>query len=161
MKALRIEDLHGETMESLKQARTSSQIKKSQIKISVIMLCMDGYNSSAIAGMLHLQAHTVGKYIRAFNEGGLEQLLEYGKGSGRPSKLTEEERADCKEKLLQTPEMAGIGVGVNWDSRLLQAYIQKVHGKMLSRSNLQKIMKAMGFSYTRPTYVLAKADSSK
>jgi putative transposase len=161
MKALRIENLHGETMESLKQVRTNSQIKKSQIKISTIMLCMDGYNSSTIAGMLHLQAHTVGKYIHAFNEGGLEQLLEYGKGSGRPSKLTEVEKADCKEKLLQTPEAAGIGVGVNWDSRLLQAYIQKAHGKMLSRSNLQKIMKAMGFSYTRPTYVLAKADSSK
>ena len=107
MKALRIENLHGETMESLKQARTSSLIKKSQIKISVIMLCMDGYNSSAIAGMLHLQAHTVGKYIHAFNEGGLEQLLEYGKGSGRPSKLTEEEKADCEEKLLQTPGAAG------------------------------------------------------
>jgi putative transposase len=63
--------------------------------------------------------------------------------------------------LLGTPEDAGIGVGVNWDSRLMQAYIQKTHGKKLSRSNLQKIMKTMGFSYTRPTYMLAKADSSK
>lgn len=161
MKALRITDLHGETLESLKQARTSIQIKKSQIKISVIMLCLDGYNSSEIAKMIHLQAHTVGKYIHAFNEGGLELLLEYKKGSGRPCKLTEEEKTDCKEKLLGTPEAAGIGVGVNWDSRLLQAYIQKAHGKKLSRSNLQKIMKTMGFSYTRPTYVLAKADSSK
>jgi len=161
MKALRIIDLHGETMESLKQARTGSMIKKSQIKISVIMLCIDGYNSSGIAQMLHLQPHTVGKYIHSYNEGGLDQLLEYGKGSGRPGKLTEDEKADCKEKLLDTPEAAGIDVGVNWDSRLLQVYIQKVHGKTLSRSNLQKIMKAMGFSYTRPTYVLAKADSSK
>jgi putative transposase len=63
--------------------------------------------------------------------------------------------------LLGTPEAAGIDVGVNWDSRLLQGYILKAHGKTLSRSNLQKIMKAMGFSYTRPTYVLAKADLSK
>jgi putative transposase len=161
MKALQIKDLHGETMESLKQARTSSTIKKSQIKISVIMLCIDGYNSSTIAQMLHLQPHTVGKYIHSFNEGGLDQLLAYGKGSGRPGKLTEDEKADCIEKLLGTPEAAGIDVGVNWDSRLLQGYILKAHGKTLSRSNLQKIMKAMGFSYTRPTYVLAKADLSK
>lgn len=161
MKALQIIDLHGETMESLKQSRTSSLIKKSQIKISVIMLCVDGYTGSAIAQMMHLQPHTVGKYIHSFNEGGLDQLLGYGKGSGRPGKLTEEEKADCREKLLGSPEAAGIGIGVNWDSRVFQAYIQKAHGKTLSRSNLQKIMKTMGFSYTRPTYVLAKADSSK
>lgn len=161
MKALRIENHHGETMESLKHARANSEVKKSQIKISLIMLSLDGHNSSAIAKMLHLQAHTTGKYIHAFNEGGLNQLLGCEKGSGRPSKLTEAEKADCREKLLGTPEMAGIGVGVNWDSRLLQLYIEKTHGKKLSRSNLQKIMKAMGFTYTRPTYVLAKADSSK
>jgi transposase len=160
-RVLRITNTHGETAESLKKALYSNKVKKAQIKILVITLCMDGKNGSAIAETLHLQPHTVGKYINSFNEGGLEQLLKYKAGSGRPCILSDEEKADCKERLLATPEASGIGVGVNWDSRLLQTYIAKEYGKKVSRSNLQKIMKALGFSYTRPTYVLAKADLSK
>jgi len=161
MKSLSITETHGETENSLKKVLNASNVKKAQIKIMAIRLCMEGKNGSEISEILHLQSHTVGKYINAFNEGGLPQLLEYKKGSGRPSKLNDQEKADCKEKLLKSPEAAGIGIGVNWDSRLLQSYIEKTYGVKMSRSNLQKVMKAMGFSYTRPTYVLAKADLSK
>ena len=40
----------------------------------------------------------------------------------------------------------------------MQDFIEKEFGKKMTRTAIQEMLHRMGFSYTRPTYVLAKAD---
>ena len=108
--------------------------------------------------MLSISHHTVSKYIKLFEIGGLEELLKYGKGSGKPPKLNEQERNLLSEKILLTPKEAGCGESVNWTSKLVQEFIQKEFKAKMGLTGIQALLHRMGFSYTRPTYTLARAD---
>ena len=40
----------------------------------------------------------------------------------------------------------------------MQEYILKEFGKKIDRNNIHRVLKKLRFSYTRPTYTLARAD---
>lgn len=63
--------------------------------------------------------------------------------------------------LLLTPEQISFGISVNWNTKIMQSFIYENLGKTLHRSTIGKMIKSLGFSYTRPTYVLAKANKEK
>ncbi len=151
--------MHGETKSSLKKAKTAYQkTPKAEIKITVIMLCLDEHGVLEISRMLSISHHTVSKYIKLFEIGGLEELLKYGKGSGKPPKLNEQERNLLSEKILLTPKEAGCGESVNWTSKLVQEFIQNEFKAKMGLTGIQALLHRMGFSFTRPTYTLARAD---
>ena len=160
MKKASITDMHGETKKSLKNARIRYRmIPKAESKINVILQCLNGHGVLEICKLLDMSDKTVSKYIQRFNEGGLEAVLQIGKSTGHPYTLTEEERNAVKEALLfSSPKESGCGESVNWTSVQLREFIQKKFGKDMSNVGIQKMLHKMGFSFTRPTYVLAKAD---
>ena len=155
----KITNAHGETIESLKRAKTIYQdIPKSNMKITVIMLCYEGYGAIQISRLLKISRTTAGRYISRFNNGGLTELLSYVKASGAPSKLNEEEKQKCYEVFQKTPKEADMGVSANWTSILMQNFIEKEFSVRLTPTGIQKMLHRMGFSFTRPTYTLARAD---
>jgi transposase len=158
---LTITNTHGQTLDDLRKQRNNNTAKKAYVKITTIILCYKGQSVAEIAETFDLDIHTVSKYIHAFNEGGLEKLLNYKKAPGRPSKLSEPEQELCKEMFCMNPEEIGLGVDVNWNSRIMQDFIKDEFGKELHRSTIQRMAAKLGFSYTRPTYVLANADEEK
>lgn len=159
MKKATIANTHGETIESLKKAKTKYQdIPKSNTKLTVIIMCLGGNGVLDISKALNMSTTTAGKYIRDFNDGGLEKLLNYVKASGRPSTLSNAEQELCYEVFQQTPKEAGIGVSTNWTSTMMQEFVYKEFGKKMTPTGIQKMLHRMGFSYTRPTYTLARAD---
>lgn len=159
MKKAEIINTHGETLDSLKKAKTIYQeIPKSNTKITVIMMCLDGHGVLDISRTLKISKTTAGRYIKRFNSGGLEELLSYIKASGGPCKLSDAEQQLCYDVFQQTPKEAGIGVSTNWTSTLMQEFVYKEFGKMMCPTGIQKMLHRMGFSYTRPTYTLARAD---
>lgn len=154
-----ITNTHGETIQSLKRAKTKyKDVPKSEAKINVIMQCMDGHGVREIVNLLKLSDKAVSKYIHTFNEGGLEELLKYRTSSGRPCKLSKQEQALVAEVVLSTPKEHGCGENVNWTAPLVREFIYKEFGKKMSNVGIQILLHRMGFSFTRPTYVLAKAD---
>lgn len=155
----RITNSHGETIESLKKAKTVYRdIPKSNIKITVIMMCYEGHGAIKISRLLKISRTTVGRYINRFNNGGIKELLSYVKASGAPSKLSEEEKQKCFEVFQKTPKEADMGVSANWTSILMQDFIEKQFSVRLTPTGIQKMLHRMGFSFTRPTYTLARAD---
>ena len=159
MKKANISNLHGENIESLKRERVANQgIPKAQTKITVIIMCLDGHGVLEIGRLLKVDKMTVGRYIKKFNNGGLSELLKYGKSSGAPCKLSESEQSLFYEAVLSTPKDAGCGKSVNWTSKLLQEFIKKTFGKTMTAVGVQLMLHRMGFSFTRPTYTLARAD---
>jgi transposase len=159
MRKASITNTHGETIESLKKAKTIYQdISKAITKITVIVMCYEGLGVLEISRILKMSKTTVGKYIKHFNHGGLDELLSYVKASGAPSKLNEEEQMVCYDALQKTPKEADIGVSANWTSILMQDFIEKKFAKEFTPTGIQKMLHRMGFSFTRPTYTLARAD---
>jgi transposase len=158
---LKITNTHGLTLDDLHKQRNTNTAKKAFVKITTIMLCLKEKSAAEIAEILDLDIHTVSKYIRTFNEGGLEQLLAYKKTPGRPSKLSEPEQELCKEMFCLSPAELDLEIDVNWNSRIMQTFIKDEFGKELNRSTIQRMVAKLGFSYTRPTYVLANADPEK
>jgi len=160
MKKSSITDMHGETKKSLKNARIKYRmIPKAESKINVILQCVNGHGVLEICKLLDMSDKTVSKYIRQFNEGGLEEVLKIGKSTGHPFTLTEEERKIVEEALLfSTPKELDCGESVNWTSAQVRVFIQNRFGKDMCNVGIQKMLHKMGFSFTRPTYVLAKAD---
>lgn len=159
MQKIKITNMHYETKSSLKRARTKyRKIPKAEKKINSILMCLNGMSARQIEQKLEISYQAVSRYVKAFNDGGLEKLLGYTKGGGRPPILSEQEQEFCKEMFLLTPQEAGIGIDVNWNSRIMQNFIKQNFGKHMSMTAIQAMLHRMGFSYSRPTYVLAKAD---
>lgn len=52
-------------------------------------------------------------------------------------------------------------MNVNWNSRIIAQYVKDVYDIEIEASSIRRLMKRMGFTYTRPTYVLMKADEEK
>lgn len=159
MKKIEITDMHGETVKSLMMSRTKYQhIPKAERKINTILMCIEGQSAREIEKLLHICYQTASKYIKTFNEKGLEGLLEYKMASGRPPILSEQEQDFCKEMFQLTPAQIGLDINTNWNARIMQDFIEKEFGKRMTKTAIQEMLHRMGFSYTRPTYVLAKAD---
>lgn len=159
MKKIEITDMHGETVKSLKESRTKyREMPKAERKINTILMCIEGQGAREIEKLLHICYQTASKYVKAFNGKGLAGLLEYKMASGRPPILSEQEQECCKEMFQLTPAQIGLDINTNWNSRIMQDFIEKEFGKKMTRTAIQEMLHRMGFSYTRPTYVLAKAD---
>ena len=82
--------------------------------------------------------------------------------TGRPTRLTKEQEADIKDMILKNvPKDVGFPAEFNWTAGLVSKYIKQKYGFSYSIRGITKMLKRMDLTYTRPTYVLAKADKQK
>ena len=158
MKKAEITNNHGYMKEDIKKLKTKYQdVRKADAKLSVIMLCMDGYGVNQIVKLLNLDNRTVSKYIKNFNDGGLELLLHYNTSPGRKSRLSEQETKLVETALESSPSEMGCGNSVNWTMKNIQTFVKNEFNKHYSVGGLRKKLINRGYAFNRPTYVLAKA----
>ncbi len=79
---------------------------------------------------------------------------------GRPRRLTEEQELAIKEMILtKLPYDVGFPAEFKWTAGLVVAkYIKREFNFEYTIRGITKMSKRLNLSYTRPTYVLAKAD---
>ena len=81
---------------------------------------------------------------------------------GRPRRLTEEQELAIKEMILtKLPYDVGFPAEFKWTAGLVAKYIKREYNFEYSIRGITKMFKRLNLSYTRPTYVLAKADKQK
>ena len=156
-----IKNEHGQTIKSLKKFKRGLKDSRKIDRINVIILAFQGKNRLEIAKILGFNNQTVGEYVKKYNEGGLDELLTIGKAPGRIPKITPDIQEELKEVILKTPSEIGYAVNVNWNSRIIAQYVKDVYNINIEASSIRRLMKRMGFTYTRPTYVLMKADEEE
>lgn len=158
MKKAEITNNHGYTKEDIKKLKTKYQdVRKADTKMSVVMLCMDGYGVNQIVKLLNLDNRTVSKYIKKFNDGGLELLLQYKTSPGRRSRMSEQETELVESALESSPKEMGCGNSENWTMKDIQVFVKNEFNKDYTTTGLRKKMMKRGYAFNRPTYVLAKA----
>jgi putative transposase len=88
--------------------------------------------------------------------------LELGESPGRPSFLTKEQENQVRKLLVdRRPSDVGFPSEMNWTAPLLRDWIQREFNVKYSERGTRKLLHLLGFSFTKPTYTLALADSEK
>lgn len=147
-----------QAMRMLERATKNTVMKRKYLSVC---LHMEGYTNKNIAKIVGINEMTVGIYINAYRQRGTEGLIPK-KQTGRPKFLTEEQEQRLYETIREkTPNDVGFDGMMNWTSKLACGWVDQEFGIQYSINGMLDLFHRLNLSYTRPTYVLAKADPEK
>ena len=137
--------------------------KASMVKrVTIIRLVMQGYYAIQVGELLNVHRETISSYVKKFNQGGMEALIHRDYSPGKPPFLLPEEKQEVKRMIeYSTPAEEGYGYESCWDTRILKHVLEAKFSITMSRSGICEMLKHWGFSYTRPTYTLKRANRQK
>jgi len=113
------------TIDRWQHARTVSE--RLRQRASIIALLADGQHAPARAAQLQVDDETVRRWLKRFNEQGLEGLKERPR-SGRPATSTQEQVSVIIETALCKPEQLGQSFG-SWTLDRLVIYLRAIRLK--------------------------------
>lgn len=152
---------HTTELELIQNAMNTTKSKKMFVRYQAVHLHLQGYENIAIAPIIGKCEHTVGKYINAYKSKGVAGLIPTPQ-KGAVSKLTSEQESILIETVSQkTPDQVGLEPNKNWNCRLLCLWVYNTFNIKYSITGMKDMLHRLGFTYTRPTYVLAKANLQK
>ena len=144
-------------VDAMKKTKKCRMLQRYQ----VVKLYLEGYSVKEIATIVERTSKTIDSYISIYLKSGLDGLI-MKKPSGRPTFLSDDQKINLKEVVSEkSPEDVGFPAEMNWTSPLVKAWISRQFGIEYSVRGALKLLKELGFSCTRPTYTLAKADLEK
>jgi transposase len=162
MKTLQITETHGWTIDTLRQQEKQAKQTWQYKRIASVRMVMEGYKGIEVAACLGLNRKSVSEYARLFSEGGLDQLLNRNFTSHKPPYLSQEEQEELIAIISeQTPCELGFAQEWYWNTKLIQTFLMDRFHVGMSREGIRLMMHRLGFRYTRPTYVLIKANEQK
>ena len=130
-------------------------------RYQALYLFLSGRTCKETAEILGITSTTVSNIHRAYKQEGLAGIP-FKLIPGRPSRLDVTQLADLRTVILEkVPSDVGFIAEFNWTAGLIVQYIHRMYGLDYTVSGVTRILDRMGLSYTRPTYVLAKADKEK
>jgi len=117
-------------------------------RAEVLLLYAQGWNAVEIAASLSLHPNTVSMVLRAFDQQGLDVVVNVGRG-GATARLTADQRATILQIADQPPYELGLPQG-RWSLANLRDYLirQRVL-KTISREHLRRVLKKGGFDSAR------------
>lgn len=163
MKTLILRDIeaHNDEIQELKKSLKETDSVRMHKRYTTILLHFQGFTNKKIAEIQDLDPHAVGNYIRNYKSKGLAGLdMRYS--PGKPRKLNKEQEAELVEiiKSNTVDEMEFEG-RKNWTLDIIRQLLAKKFKIKMSLGGIDIMLHRLNLSYTRPTYVLAKADKEK
>lgn len=157
---------HDEKMAELeiKELKEKAGITKNvrqKRRYDVIRLSLQGYSNNEISKILDISLRQVYNLINLYKENGIEGFkLKYS--PGRKTKLTAEQEKELYDVITKKlPKDVGFEPFCNWTAPLACRYVKTVFNVEFSERGMRDVFYRLNLSYTRPTYVLAKADAQK
>lgn len=109
-----------------------------------------------IAEVLKISVETIRQALNRFLLGGAKTLISKSR-PGRPSKLTKSQRKRLSKWIEKGPEKMGFS-GYCWRTPMIQHLIQEKFGVFYSARYLSELLKNIGFSYQKASFVGDKQD---
>ena len=82
--------------------------------------------------------------------------------TGAPRKLNKEQEQVLLETVTKnTPDEVGFECRKNWTIELIRQWVINTFSIVMSHSGMAEVLHRLNLSYTRPTYVMKKADKEK
>jgi transposase len=130
-------------------------------KLQSVLHHMKGYKNTEIADIVEVDRKTVGRYIQNYRLGGVENLVPK-KPPGRPTYLDKYQEQEVFITISNnTPADVGFTGIMNWTAKIASEWVFMKYGVRYSIRGMLDLFHRLNLSYTRPTYVLAKADPEK
>ncbi|PEN88346.1 transposase [Bacillus cereus] len=159
MAKLRVTTKYGSTVHDLLQEERKIKNSFFKQRLMSIRLVMDGNSATSAAQIIGICRQSVSTYIQIFNSAGIEVLLERRSPPGRTPYLSFSEETEIRNILTEsTPNQEDIGLEAHWDTRGLQYLLEERYHVSMSRGEICDMLHRWGFTYTRLTYRLKKAD---
>ena len=141
-----------------KQIVHSTSDAKYRHKVEMINLVLSGLTPSYLSTYCGDSKRTITLWVKIADEQGFE-ALKTRKPTGRPSKLTKEQKAEIRAILEEdNPKKYGHNV---WDGPSLSAYIEKTYAVKLSVRQCQRLFHSLGFSLVRPQTFPSKGEQNE
>lgn len=160
MRAIRIHE-HAKTIKRLvqlsKQALQDGAYRVAR-RLQAVVLNMEGKTAPQIADALKVARVNVSIWLRNWQQGGMEAMLE-GHRSGRPPNLSNNQQQELADILDSGPTAYGFHSGV-WTCPMVCRVIQEEFSVLYHPSHVSKILHELKFSVQRPRKVLARADKA-
>ena len=123
-----------------------------------LWLLVQGWTAVAVAEALGRDAHTIGRWVAVFGEGGPAAMaFEQSGGSPRDRRSA----ADRTEGSgAEFPAKVGLDLA-NWNWKVVRRFVQERFEVSLSRSSCLNYLHRLGFVLKRPKKRLLKADAAK
>lgn len=152
---------HDNEINEIKIALKHTKSVRLYKRYSVLLKYFEGFNNRKIAEMENIDEHTVAAYIKKYKSKGLNGLnIAHGGGASR--KINAEQEEIIVETITtKTPEDFGFESKKNWTIELVRQWVIKEFNITMSHRGIAYVLHRLNLSYTRPTYVLAKADKEK
>ena len=115
-------------------------------RVYSVNFVLNGMSAAEVAEIAGVSRSTVSNWVKLVDEKGFEALKTV-KQSGRPSRLTADQKSEIDIVLQREPSEFGYKV---WDGPTLSAYINKTYDIELSTRQCQRLFHELGYSKIRP-----------
>lgn len=108
------------TSRELETAMRATPKQRSFIRMQAIRALIVGFDHHSVATLFQVHRDTITHWIRRFNEGGIDGLIERPR-SGRPRKISPEQSEQYRQ-LVEQPQRAGVD---HWTGKKFHGYLRK------------------------------------
>ena len=111
-------------------------------RLTFILMYINGINKTAIAKILNRNAHTIGKWINAYLNNGINAIKE-NRGGDNKSFLNKRNKKELKHIITNTYPITFKG----WDGKLIVDLIKSHYNVEYTRSGVYALMKNMNITH--------------
>lgn len=147
-----------ELKKKLLEAEHSGNLKEVKRYLSILAFS-EGQSFAKISAVLQVSFESVRQWVNKYILNGILELKNKVK-SGRPPKLTKTQRKKLSELIKLGPNAAGFP-GACWRTPMIQHLIKIKFNIFYSVKYLSELLKNMGFSYQKATFIAAKQDKKR
>jgi transposase len=131
--------------DNLRRLATRAKDAAQARRLLALAAVRDGMNRTEAARIGGMDRQTLRDWVHRFNQHGPDGLIDI-KPSGRPSKLSDEQKQALKQLVEVGPDPEKDGV-VRWRCVDLKRVLARRFGVDLSEVSLGRILKQLGFSH--------------
>ncbi len=150
-----------EAIRNLKKAKKKTKNARMQERYLILIMVLSGKEYEEIAKLTGRSKGTIVNYVKAYRKGGIEGL-NMKPYKGRAPKLNPDQEMYLSHILAEkTPKDVGFPAQMNWTAPIVRSFIKMRFGVEYSERGTRDLLYRLNFSFTAPTYTLAKADPQK
>ncbi len=136
------------SLEDLKRALDRVEEKKPAMRLLAAIAYKNGVTQTELAEWYGVQRRTIYSWLKRLEDPTIENAVRDAHRSGRPRKLTEEQRDSLELALHRPPE--AFGDAVAWTPELVRRYVRDRFGIDYSLPSCRRLMKEAGLRYQLP-----------
>lgn len=135
-------------VQELKHTHKQTREKRLADRIKAVLMLHFGFTYEQIKQALLLDEVTVRRYVKQFQQKGIDGLLEYRYCGGK-TRLTEQQEAELRVFLRDNTKRT---------AKEIVDHIQKTYAISFSVIGVTKLLHRLGFTYKKPKVIPGKAD---